>query len=89
MAVGACVAGDPWEDEEAHAHAPDGRRSRFTGWICFRAESYLKRRKVHELAHLLAETDGHHDAVFRRTRRAVSKQYRRRKGGATEPGHRT
>ena len=80
VAVGACVNGSKWNPKErAHAHAPhtsarDGR----LGWICIESPRDLSDSDLlfEELAHLVAKTNGTHDAAFRRAELELRRQYK-------------
>jgi hypothetical protein len=77
VAIGACVDGSKWNPTQAaHAHCGSGR---FVGWVCVLRPRFLTSANfIHELAHLVAKTDGLHDAIFERTRLELRKQYRKR-----------
>jgi hypothetical protein len=79
VALGACVDGSKWNAKHrAHAHAfsrikNEGRE----GWICIeRADDISPELLLEELAHLVAKTEGIHDATFQKARRALRRRYR-------------
>lgn len=81
VAFGNCVDGGPWDaHHRAHAHAPSKRGSETReGWICIKdcADAFPE-LLLEELAHLVARTEGFHDATFQEARRQLRKAYRTR-----------
>lgn len=78
IALGACVDGSPMR-HRAHAHdGPPG--TIFLGWICILSPDDLTPEiLLEELSHLVADTDGIHDAIFRATQRTLRTQYRKKR----------